>query len=119
MNAALFRQFAGPLAIEDVPMPEPPNGGGAIEGRAAGRGRGDWHGWMVNDPDVRLPHVPGHELAGIVADVGRDVKNWRRGDRVTLPYVCACGACEQCASGNQQVCDRQFQPGFTHWGAFA
>jgi alcohol dehydrogenase len=33
--------------------------------------------------------------------------------------VCACGSCEQCASGNGQICDRQTQPGFTHWGSFA
>jgi len=119
MNAVLFRQFAGPIAIENVPMPEPPDGGVVIEVRAAGICRSDWHGWMGNDPDIRLPHVPGHEFAGVIAEVGSGVKNWRRGDRVTLPFVCACGACEQCASGNQQVCDRQFQPGFTYWAAFA
>jgi D-arabinose 1-dehydrogenase-like Zn-dependent alcohol dehydrogenase len=38
---------------------------------------------------------------------------------VTVPFVCACGSCAQCATGNQQVCDRQFQPGATHWGSFA
>jgi alcohol dehydrogenase len=38
---------------------------------------------------------------------------------VTVPFVCACGACEQCAAGNEQVCDRQRQPGFTHWGSYA
>ncbi len=38
---------------------------------------------------------------------------------MTLPFVGGCGACPQCASGNHQVCDRQFQPGFTHWGSFA
>jgi alcohol dehydrogenase len=38
---------------------------------------------------------------------------------VTLPFVCGCGVCPQCTSGNHQVCDNQFQPGFTHWGSFA
>jgi alcohol dehydrogenase len=51
--------------------------------------------------------------------VGSDVKNWKVGDRVTVPFVCGCGVCPQCASGNHQVCDHQFQPGFTHWGSFA
>jgi alcohol dehydrogenase len=74
---------------------------------------------MGHDPDIRPPHVPGHELAGVVEATGRDVKNWRIGDRVTLPFVCGCGVCPHCAAGNQQVCDRQFQPGFTHWGSFA
>ena len=119
MKAALYREFAGPITIEDVPMPEPSETGVVIEVRAAGICRSDWHGWMGNDADIRLPHVPGHEFAGVIAEAGRGVKNWRRGERVTLPFVCGCGTCEQCASGNQQVCDRQFQPGFTNWGAFA
>jgi alcohol dehydrogenase len=58
-------------------------------------------------------------MAGIVVEVGKDVKRWAIGDRVTLPFVCGCGSCPQCLSGNHQVCDRQFQPGFTHWGSFA
>ncbi|MCP4419525.1 MAG: zinc-binding dehydrogenase, partial [Chloroflexi bacterium] len=66
-----------------------------------------------------LPHVPGHELAGVIEATGKDVHQWNIGDRVTLPFVCGCGACPQCSSGNHQVCDRQFQPGFTHWGSFA
>ena len=119
MRAVIYREFKGPLAVEDVPTPQPPESGVLIEVQAAGICRSDWHGWMGNDADVHLPHVPGHEFAGVIADVGAGVKNWRNGDRVTLPFVCACGTCEQCATGNQQVCDRQFQPGFTHWGAFA
>jgi alcohol dehydrogenase len=79
----------------------------------------DWHGWQGHDPDIVLPHVPGHELAGVVEAVGEGVSNWHPGDRVTVPFVCGCGNCPQCASGNQQVCDHQFQPGFTHWGSFA
>jgi alcohol dehydrogenase len=79
----------------------------------------DWHGWKGHDPDIVLPHVPGHELAGIVERVGAGVTRWHAGDRVTLPFVCGCGSCPQCESGNQQVCDQQFQPGFTHWGSFA
>jgi alcohol dehydrogenase len=74
---------------------------------------------MGNDPDIKLPHVPGHELAGVIEGVGSNVRNFRPGDRITVPFVCGCGACAECLSGNQQVCDRQFQPGFTAWGAFA
>jgi alcohol dehydrogenase len=79
----------------------------------------DWHGWQGNDPDIELPHVPGHELAGVVEAVGEEVTEWRVGDRVTVPFVGGCGKCPECASGNHQVCDHQFQPGFTHWGSFA
>jgi alcohol dehydrogenase len=74
---------------------------------------------MGHDPDIGLPHVPGHELAGIVEDTGREVKNIRNGDRVTVPFVCGCGHCGECLTGNHQVCDHQSQPGFTHWGSFA
>jgi alcohol dehydrogenase len=74
---------------------------------------------MGHDPDITLPHVPGHEIAGVIEDVGKNVGRWKIGDRVTLPFVCGCGVCPQCMSGNHQVCDNQFQPGFTHWGSFA
>ena len=119
MRAAIFREFKRPFSIDEVAKPEPSSTGIVLEVRACGICRSDWHGWMGNDADIRLPHVPGHELAGVVAAVGRDVKNWKGGERVTLPFVCGCGTCEQCASGNQQVCDKQFQPGFTGWGGFA
>ena len=119
MKAAVYDEFAQPLHIENVPDPAPPDRGVVIRVRATGLCRSDWHGWMGHDPDIRLPHVPGHELAGVIEAKGKDVSRWNAGDRVTLPFVCGCGACPQCASGNHQVCDRQFQPGFTHWGSFA
>ena len=119
MKAAIYHAFGGPLSIEALPDPEPPVGGVVISVKATGLCRSDWHGWMGHDPDIRLPHVPGHELAGVIEAVGKDVANWKPGDRVTLPFVCGCGACPQCDSGNHQVCDNQFQPGFTHWGSFA
>ena len=74
---------------------------------------------MGHDSDVELPHIPGHELAGVVEAVGRDVTNWSVGDRVTVPFICGCGSCSECHAGHQQVCLNQEQPGFTHWGSFA
>ena len=119
MKAAIYRAFGEPLSIENLPDPAAPPGGVVIAVKATGMCLSDWHGWMGHDPDIRLPHVPGHELAGIIEAVGDGVLNWKPGDRVTLPFVCGCGSCPQCDSGNQQVCDNQFQPGFTHWGSFA
>lgn len=119
MRAVLYDEFAKLPTIENVPDPTPQKHGVVLKVMATGLCRSDWHGWMGHDPDVKLPHVPGHEIAGVVEAVGRDVRRWSIGDRVTLPFVCGCGACPQCFSGNQQVCDRQFQPGFTHWGSFA
>jgi len=119
MRAALYEHFARPFSVRTVPDPAPAPDGVVLRVTATGLCRSDWHGWMGHDPDIRLPHVPGHELAGIVEAVGRDVRLWRVGDRVTVPFVCACGACPRCAAGDQQVCDDQMQPGFTHWGSFA
>ncbi len=119
MKAAVFDQFKGPITIQYVSDPSPKDHGVVIEVRATGLCRSDWHGWMGHDPDIKLPHVPGHELAGIVAAVGKNVRNVKVGDRVTTPFVCGCGSCPQCISGNHQVCDHQSQPGFTHWGSFA
>ncbi|MEV0010301.1 zinc-dependent alcohol dehydrogenase family protein [Streptomyces sp. NPDC051840] len=119
MRAVVFEEFGQEARVRDLPDPAPPAGGVVVRVEATGLCRSDWHGWMGHDPDIVLPHVPGHELAGVVEGVGSGVRNWRVGDRVTVPFVCACGRCSACASGAQQVCERQTQPGFTHWGSFA
>ena len=119
MRAIYYDEFRGPVSVQNVADPTPTPDGVVIRVEASGLCRSDWHGWMGHDPDIRVPHVPGHELAGIVEAVGSEVSRWNTGDRVTLPFVCGCGACPQCQSGNHQVCDNQFQPGFTHWGSFA
>ena len=119
MKAAVIEKFGQPIHVQNVPDPTPADDGVVIKVKATGLCRSDWHAWMGHDTDVVLPHVPGHELAGEVIAIGKSVRNWKSGDRVTMPFVCACGVCPQCQSGNQQVCDHQFQPGFTHWGSFA
>jgi alcohol dehydrogenase len=120
MRAVVYDAFRAPPVVAEVPDPAPAPHGAVVRVEATGLCRSDWHGWMGHDPDIdAFPHVPGHELAGVVEAVGDEVRGWRPGQRVTVPFVCACGDCEQCAAGNEQVCDRQRQPGFTHWGSFA
>ena len=119
MRAAIYQQFQLPLSVTEVSDPTPPDDGVVIAVKATGLCRSDWHGWMGHDADIRVPHVPGHEFAGVVASRGKLVSRWNVGDRVTVPFVCACGTCRPCRAGNEQVCDHQFQPGFTHWGSFA
>ena len=119
MKAVVYEAFNTPPQLKHVPDPTPEPHGVVVKVMATGVCRSDWHGWVGHDADIHPPHVPGHELAGIIAAVGKDVTKWHIGDRVTVPFVGGCGACPQCTSGNQQVCDHQFQPGFTHWGSFA
>lgn len=119
MRAAVFEEFQGPITIGNVADPMPSTTGIVLRVKACGICRSDWHGWMGNDPDIKLPHVPGHELAGEIVALGSEVRDSSVGERVTLPFVCGCGACEPCQAGEQQICDHQFQPGFTAWGGFA
>jgi alcohol dehydrogenase len=114
-----MRGFSEPLRIEDVPDPEVSADGVVVEVRATGVCRSDWHGWMGHDPAITLPHVPGHELAGVVAAVGPQVRAFAPGDPVTVPFCCGCGRCDPCRHGQTQICDHDFQPGFTAWGSFA
>jgi D-arabinose 1-dehydrogenase-like Zn-dependent alcohol dehydrogenase len=120
VRAVVYQAFGEVPTVESVADPAPAPHGAVVRVRATGLCRSDWHGWMGHDPDIRrFPHVPGHELAGVVEAVGERVDRWAPGDRVTVPFVCACGTCAQCAAGEHQICDRQTQPGFTHWGSFA
>lgn len=119
MKAVLFEKFQEAPKLVTVNDPTPKIHGVVIKVEATGVCRSDWHGWMGHDSDIELPHVPGHELAGVIEAVGKDVTNWKVGDRVTVPFICGCGSCSECHAGHQQVCHNQQQPGFTHWGSFA
>ena len=119
MKAVYYEQFRGPVSVRVLPHPIVSDGSVIVKVEATGLCRSDWHGWMGHDPDIVLPHVPGHELAGTITEIGSGVKNWKIGDRVTVPFVGGCGSCPECRSGNHQICDYQFQPGFTAWGSFA
>lgn len=119
VRAVYFEEFGGPLSVRRVPDPTPRADGVVLAVESTGLCRSDWHGWQGHDPDIRLPHVPGHELAGEVVAVGSAVRGLSLGDRVTVPFVSGCGGCAPCRRGDPQVCDVQFQPGFTHWGSFA
>jgi D-arabinose 1-dehydrogenase-like Zn-dependent alcohol dehydrogenase len=120
VRAVVYEAFGQVPRVETVADPAPAPAGAVVRVQATGLCRSDWHGWVGHDPDIRrFPHVPGHELAGVVEAVGERVTRWAPGDRVTVPFVCACGTCRECVAGRHQICDRQTQPGFTHWGSFA
>ena len=119
MKAAFYDTFQGPITIESLQDPAPKKGEVVIQVKSTGLCRSDWHGWMGHDGDIHLPHVPGHEFAGVIVELGAGVKNWSVGDRVTAPFCLGCGSCESCNNGDHQVCYHYEQPGFTYWGSFA
>jgi alcohol dehydrogenase len=118
MRALCYDAPGAPVRLRHLPEPECPPDGAVIAVRATGVCRSDWHAWRGHDP-VPLPHVPGHEFAGVVDAVGPSVTGFAVGDRVTAPFVNGCGRCGHCRSGAAQVCPDQTQPGFTHPGSFA
>nr|WP_174264160.1 zinc-binding dehydrogenase [Phytoactinopolyspora halotolerans] len=116
----VYEAFRQRPEVREVRDPSCPPHGVVVKVEATGLCRSDWHGWMGHDDDITLPHVPGHEFAGTIVATGTAVSaDWSIGDRVTAPFVNACGSCVQCRAGDQQVCDDQTQPGFTRWGSFA
>ena len=119
MRAVLWSAYGEMPVLGDVPEPVCPDDGVVVRVGATGVCRSDWHAWLGHDPVPFLPWVPGHELAGTVEVVGREVTRWSAGDRVTVPFACGCGRCGYCAAGDTQVCPDQTQPGFSHHGSFA
>ena len=119
MRAALIETFKAPLIVRNVDEPACPPDGAVVSVQACGVCRSDWHAWTGADPDVSAPHVPGHEFAGVIEEVGRDCRRFRRGDRVTAPFILACGQCPDCIGGDPTVCNNQHVVGFSSWGAFA
>jgi D-arabinose 1-dehydrogenase-like Zn-dependent alcohol dehydrogenase len=118
VKAVVYSGYGITPVLTQADEPACPDDGVLVAVGATGLCRSDWHAWMGHDP-VSLPHIPGHELAGTIAQAGPRVSRWRAGDRVTVPFVCGCGACEYCRAGDAQVCPQQTQPGFTGPGSFA
>jgi alcohol dehydrogenase len=119
MRAVVMNAFREPMVLQELPDPACPRDGVILETAACGICRSDWHSWIGHWPDdLPFPAVLGHEFAGVVAEVGPEVQRVKPGDRVVVPFCGGCGHCEWCLSGNHQVCDEPFQPGFATWGGF-
>jgi alcohol dehydrogenase len=122
IRAVIYDAVGARPDVRLVPAPPCPPDGVVVDVAATGVCRSDWHAWRGHDP-VPLPHTPGHEWAGVVAEVGAQVSSgatgFSVGDRVTAPFVLGCGRCAWCLQGSAQVCPDQEQPGFTYAGSFA
>lgn len=121
MKAAVVHEFGKPLVVEDVPVPEVPEGQVLVKVVASGVCHTDLHAasgdWPVKPS---LPFIPGHEGVGFVARVGRGVKMVKEGDRVGVPWLhTACGHCEHCITGWETLCDHQQMTGYSVNGGYA
>lgn len=121
MKAAVVHRFGAPLVIEEVDIPEVPDGQVLVKVVASGVCHTDLHAangdWPVKPA---LPFIPGHEGVGYVAKVGRGVRRLKEGDRVGVPWLhTACGHCEHCITGWETLCDSQQMTGYTVNGGYA
>lgn len=124
MKAAVLEAFGKPLTIHtDWADPECGPRDVVLDVQACGICRSDYTLWTGGMPWVGivppLPAVLGHEYCGVVAEAGRDVKNFKKGDRVVSPFGHACGSCEMCDSGHQNVCVNLTLPAAHYTGGFA
>lgn len=110
MKAAVLTAYREPLQVMDLPDPAPGPHDAILRVAGCGICRSDWHLWQHDwtwiGLELRLPHVLGHEVAGEVVETGAEVKQFKPGDRVTLPFHMACGGCGYCHSGRSNLCGR-------------
>src|SRR5690242_936286 len=120
MRAMVLDRPRTPLAMRERPLPAPGTGEILVAVSACGVCRTDLH---VVDGDLtnpRLPVVPGHEIVGRVAVLGRGLSGFTVGQRVGVPWLGAtCGICPYCRSNRENLCDRPVFTGYTRDGGFA
>ncbi len=123
MKAALMFENKKPLVMGDYNYPEPDRDEVVVKVGATGICRSDWHYWNGDWEWMGVvptfPHILGHEMAGIVEEIGPDVRKFRKGDRVVVPFALGCGKCRPCSEGHQNVCENMIPLGFTCMGSFA
>lgn len=116
MMKALVIEDVRKAVVKEVPVPEIEKDGILIKTMANGVCRSDWHVW-VGDHGIVQP-VIGHEFCGIVEEVGPEVKNFKRGDRVIVPFSGSDGTCPYCIAGNTHLCDSFIVPGTAYQGGY-
>ena len=121
MKAAVVRELGKPLAIEEVPVPQPRDDQILVRLAATGICHTDLHAangdWPVKP---KPPFIPGHEGVGTVVSMGRSARNVKEGDRVGIPWLhTACGYCAYCRTGWETLCGSQLNSGYSINGSFA
>lgn len=118
MKVARFHS-PGDIRVEDAPEPEPGPGEVKIRVRNCSTCGTDVKIFKFGHHHIRPPRVIGHEIAGVVTEVGEDVAGWRPGDRVQVIAAIPCGRCEECRRGRMTVCPNQESMGYHYDGGFA
>ena len=110
MKAMVMEEIGKPMIVKDWPAPKCPADGAIVRVEASGICRSDWHLWQGDWAWIGfkppLPTVLGHEYAGVIEEVGKDVKSLKPGARVVVPLVQGCGVCEDCRTGYSNHCSR-------------
>jgi len=120
MRAMVFEEPGRDLVLREVPVPEPGEGQVLVKVAACAVCRTDLHVIDGDLPDPKLPLIPGHEIAGRVAALGRGVENLAVGTGVGIPWLgWTCGACEFCQTDRENLCDRALFTGYTLDGGYA
>lgn len=107
MNAAVCRKFGAPLVIEEVTLDPPARGEVSVRVQACGVCHSDIT-YMDGGWGGELPIVFGHEVAGVVTDVGTGVHGLKAGDHVVVTLVRTCGRCFYCERGEPTQCEGDF-----------
>jgi propanol-preferring alcohol dehydrogenase len=114
MRAMVLRRAGGPLALDELPVPEPGAGEVLLRVRACGLCRTDLHVVDGELDEPKLPLVPGHQIVGEVMAAGDGAERFARGERVGVPWQGrTCGVCRFCRSGRENLCE---EPRFTGYG---
>ena len=122
MRGAVITGYGKPLEVWDIPDPQPGPYDAIIQTEACGICRSDWHLWQHHwtwlGLELELPRVPGHELGGTVVEVGKEVRQFHPGQRVTVPFHLGCGHCDLCRSGHYNLCLAYGAIGIHHDGGY-
>lgn len=119
MKAVRFIGVNQPLQMQDIPVPEIGERDVLVKVKAAGVCHSDAHYRAGISPVRPVPLTLGHEVAGVVEKIGRQVANVKIGDRVALHYNLSCGNCYHCTTGNDQFCEKVLMIGHYTNGGYA
>ncbi len=120
MKAMVLEKIGGPLKLLDLPMPRPGEGELLIQVKACAICRTDRHIIDGELPKPKLPLVLGHQIVGVVKEIGEGVKLRKVGERVGVSWLGeSCGKCAFCSTGRENLCIDAFFTGYQKNGGFA